>query len=145
LTSQRSEKAQRNPPITVDLSVIEDVARFDPVPNRDEELIQLEVRTLDEGRIAYMAEKDKIEIQRLTLQLTNAAQDIQLRQSFSRQILGYLWAFSVFCAAISLPSSVLVTLVGGTAASAFGLVSVVLGGLFRSPITTTKDRKSQRP
>jgi ABC-type polysaccharide/polyol phosphate export permease len=103
-----------------------------------------------------MAEKDKIEIQRLTLQLTNAAQDIQLRQSFSRQILGYLWAFSVFCAAIllmegfnikgfSLPSSVLVTLVGGTAASAFGLVSVVLVVLFRSPITTTKDRKSQRP
>ena len=31
-----------------------------------------------------------------------------------------------------LDTPVLVTLVGGTAASAFGLVSIVLGGLFRN-------------
>jgi len=54
----------------------------------------------------------------------------------------YLWLFSAFCASVlllqgfsirgfKLDTPIVVTLVGGTAASAFGLVSIVLGGLFR--------------
>ena len=104
-------------------------------------LIGLEVTKLDQGKVEHETERNRVEIDKLRAEVQDLRQDTQLRGSFSRQILYYLYAFSLFCAAcillqgfhvagFSVENPVLITLVGGTAASAFGLVSVVLNGLF---------------
>ncbi len=97
--------------------------------------------TLDQGKVEHDTERNSVEIDKLKAEVLDLRQDTLLRGRFSRQILFYLYGFSLFCAAcillqgfhvdgFSLESPVLLTLVGGTAASAFGLVSVVLNGLF---------------
>lgn len=102
-----------------------------------------EVTALDQGKLQYIQEEQGLKLQQLRLEITEAKQTVLLKDAFSGQILRYLWIFSGFCGGVlllqgfsvgsfNLNTSVLVTLVGGTAASAFGLVSVVLGGLFRS-------------
>lgn len=114
------------------------------LPRAEANFIRLEVQSLDRGKIEYDLTKDQIEIERLKTKLNASIQAIALRGTASVQILRYLWAFSAFCAAaltldgfkvwgFTLDRLVLTALVGGTAASAFGLVSVVLAGLFRSP------------
>jgi hypothetical protein len=134
----------------VDFSLIGEVDKKpDSKPVESAGFVALETNALVQGQLEYQSqqnkhniEKNSIEIEKLAAEAHNARQDIDLRKSFSRQILIYLWAFSSFCAitllaqgfhwyGFNLDTSVLVTLVGGTAASAFGLVSLVLGGLFK--------------
>ena len=101
----------------------------------------LERAKLDQGKVEHDTERNRLEIDKLKAEVSDLRQDTRLRGRFSNQILVYLYAFSFFCGAcillqgfhpygFKLETPVLVTLVGGTAASAFGLVSVVLSGLF---------------
>ncbi len=89
------------------------------------------------------AEQEQLDRDQLQAKIDDMRALTALKLKFGQQILAYLWAFSAFCALVlllqgfsvgrfGLPVQVLVTLVGGTAASALGLVSVVLGGLFRN-------------
>lgn len=116
------------------------------------ELAGLEIVSLEQAKTEAVSEENKqgiektnIELAQLRAGLESSNQDIDLRGKFSEQILIYLWVFSGFCGLLlllqgfkvqgfDLNTPILVTLVGGTAASAFGLVSVVLGGLFRNAI-----------
>ena len=108
---------------------------------REAELAGLELAKLDQGKVEHDTERNRLEIDKLKAEVSDLRQDTRLRGRFSNQILVYLYAFSFFCGAcillqgfhpygFKLDTPVLVTLVGGTAASAFGLVSVVLSGLF---------------
>jgi hypothetical protein len=112
-----------------------------------------EVTALDQGKIEYGQQKQQVELDRLKAELENRRQDTQLRKQFSEQIFEYLRMFSCFCGVVillqgfgisgfKLDTPVLVTLVGGTAASAFGLVSIVLGGLFRNFPEKSSGRKT---
>ncbi len=115
---------------------------------------------LDQGKVEHDTERNRVEIDKLRAEVNDLRQDTRLRGSFSRQILAYLYAFSLFCGAcillqgfhiagFNLENPVLLTLVGGTAASAFGLVSVVLNGLFNlqkkpPPETATRPAAPRR-
>jgi hypothetical protein len=112
-----------------------------------------EVTALDQGKIEYGQQKQQVELDRLKAELENRRQDTQLRKQFSEQIFEYLRMLSCFCGVVillqgfgisgfKLDTPVLVTLVGGTAASAFGLVSIVLGGLFRNFPEKSSGRKT---
>lgn len=135
----------------LDVSIIAEVADDEAAAlvsrekNSASELYALEETSLEKSKNEFEKQKSQIEVEHLKVQLENARQDLDLRKKFGRQILRYLWAFSLFCGAclilqgfgwrnFHLDDPILVTLVGGTAASAFGLVSVVLAGLFRSPL-----------
>jgi hypothetical protein len=102
-----------------------------------------EVAALNQGKLEFVVEEQALRLQQLRAEVTEARQTVLLKDTFSKQILYYLWIFSGFCGAVlllqgfsifgfKLDTPVLVTLVGGTAASALSLVSVVLGGLFKS-------------
>ena len=119
-----------NKPTQPDFSIIEKAAENESAPTNIAPYYELEVQTLDNSK--------------LEVELASAWQLIGLREQFAGQILLYLWIFSGFCGAciiaqalhlfgFALATPIMVTLVGGTAASAFGLVSVVLSGLFRVP------------
>jgi hypothetical protein len=112
-----------------------------------------EVTALDQKKLEYEQQKLQVELDRLKAELENERQDTQLRKRFSEQIFQYLRTFSLFCGVVillqgfgvfgfRLDTPVLVTLVGGTAASAFGLVSIVLGGLFRDFSKNPNRRKT---
>ncbi|MBE7729427.1 hypothetical protein [Komagataeibacter sp. FXV3] len=66
----------------------------------------------------------------------------KIKEEFANGILKFLWAFSSFCAIVvvmqaypqlgfHLDKSIILTLVGGTFASAISLVAIVLRGLFK--------------
>jgi hypothetical protein len=108
-----------------------------------------EIAALDQGKRDFAQEESNLKLEQLEVDVTNAKQAVILKEKFSGQILLYLWVFSGFCGVVlllqgfsvcrfNLDTPVLVTLVGGTAASAFGLVSVVLGGLFRNPVNENR-------
>jgi len=137
--------------VAPDFSVIgetPDASKSSPI--QAAEFAGLEITALQQGKTEFQQEQLKhsmnlwrIEIDRLNADIVNIHQDIGLRSKFSGQILCDLWIFSGFCGVVilmngfpgigfHLETAVLTTLVGGTAASAFGLVSVVLGGLFKN-------------
>ena len=150
-----------------DFTIIGEVETGISIPAiQESELAGLEINSLEQGKLQHVSEMLRGEIEQLNHasemqrgeidliheHVKNFRQDTELRKNFSGQIIYYLWAFSAFCAAVlmidgfnlwgfRLETPVLVTLVGGTAASAFGLVSVVLGGLFKHPPV----RDSSRP
>jgi|SRR5690349_22220542 len=142
----------------IDFSIIEEVANDEKALLSSEmalarpDLAEMELAALETGRDDYRSRRDRIKIKELELRLQYVRQEIDLRKSFSGSILTYLWTFSSFCAFVILLSgfqetrfqintTVLTTLVGGTAASAFGLVSIVLSGIFRLP-SKVKSKKS---
>jgi len=111
------------------------------------------------------------------LKIKALRQELKLKRKFSRQVIKYLWIFSGCCLGIlflqgfspkicikftvcsyfyglfrlngfHLDGTPLTTLIGSTAASAIGLVAIVLRGLFPSKalddkkLTETDDKKS---
>ncbi len=118
-----------NPRLPPDFSIIEKSSKIRSVGNADES--------------NYLREQNTLENAKNELKIGEMRQAIELRNTFGKQIFWYLWMFSGFCGVIlvlqgfglfgfKLDTSVVVTLVGGTAASAFGLISVVLAGLFKA-------------
>jgi hypothetical protein len=100
---------------------------------------------------AYTAERHRAE----TASIREANRDLRvnrlMRNRYAQAVFWYLVWYSVFAAfvvALSgwkiwgfvLPDIVLTALVGSTAASAIGLVGIVVTGLFRGVSTSKKDR-----
>jgi hypothetical protein len=114
-------------------------------PPQSDKLALTEINFLNE-------EKQEFDREQAELEKAQLVQQLRLRESFGKAILIYFWVFSAFCAAVillqgfhirgfALETTPLTTLIGGTAASAFGLVSVVLTGLFNA---TTRNRQDKR-
>lgn len=94
--------------------------------------------------IAFTAtlERDQalLDLDRARLTNDNERGLIDLRKTYGRNMIRFLWAYFVIAIAIvvadgcrwlSLPDTVLVSLIGGTAVSVLGVVGTIVAGLFK--------------
>ncbi len=92
-----------------------------------------------------LAELVAIEIEKKRAELDNEYLLIGLRKSYGKNIIRFLWFYFGFAISgvaisavhpfgISLPESVQIALIGGTAVSVIGVVGTVAAGLFRPPM-----------
>lgn len=127
----------------------------------------------EDGREAYSSEQAAQ--RELDEKIKNLKQNRKIKKNFSKQVINYLWWFSSGCLAIlflegfspkldihlnhsnlynfevrlngfHIDDTPLTTLIGSTAASAIGLVAIVLRGLFNGKdenkkLDTTKEEK----
>lgn len=89
-------------------------------------------------------DKLNLTVEQQSAQIAVIQQNIDLKDQFSHHVRYYLWAFSAFSAAIividgfhlygfKLDKVIIITLIGSTAVSVIGMVSIVISGLFKPP------------
>ncbi|GAO00977.1 hypothetical protein Gxy13693_077_005 [Komagataeibacter xylinus NBRC 13693] len=132
-----------------------------PREARDISLLSAEYQQLQAEHNKYNREKQDIENRKAKMEIAMMRLDLRMKNKFSKNVFAFLWAFSGFCALIlaiqgfnpkldfhihndhfwniefringfCINDTPLTTLIGGTAASAIGLVAIVLRGLFNS-------------
>ncbi|MFT9441858.1 MAG: hypothetical protein ABF593_08860 [Acetobacter papayae] len=132
-----------------------------PQEKRDVDILYGYIASLEAGKKEYDEKRQKYKERKRNLKLARVRLDLRMKNKFSKNVFKYLWFYSGFCALVvllqgfnpdvdvhsfhlqlwnvefrlkrfNLDNKVLITLVGATAASAIGLVAIVLKGLFSS-------------
>lgn len=155
-------------------SAPKDVEDGNPDEKRDVDILYGYIGSLEEGKKEYDEKRQRYKERKRNLKLARVKLDLRMKNNFSKNVFKYLWFYSSFCAAIialqgfnpdidvhsfhmqmwniefrlnrfHIDNKVLITLVGATAASAIGLVAIVLKGLFSSSESLKKsdDKKKE--
>ncbi|GAD09828.1 hypothetical protein GFGA_1c0921 [Gluconobacter frateurii NBRC 103465] len=143
-----------------------------PKEAKDIQLLSGEFQQFEADNQSYRNERAQIENRKAKIEIAMMRLDLRMKNKFSKNVFSYLWFFSGFCGIIlflqgtnpnfdigfiiknhkylhvrmhgfKLSETALTTLIGSTAASAIGLVAIVLRGLFRSTIDDTSKKNSE--
>lgn len=150
-----------------------DVEDDNPKEIAQSEKISDEISALEQGQTDFINERNSLINKKERMHLIRMKLEMRMRQDFSKRVFCYLWVFSGFCATVlllqgfnpdtdihfhsdkfwniefrwhgfKLDAAPLTTLIGGTAASAIGLVAIVLRGLFNSTKDDDKPKEDKK-